>query len=84
MSKRTMSDFKTSDTKILLQTKICFGITTNTHQSIRSHCKDRNDKSILKKQTICHSQRVLRRPYKYLEVDNYVSKIVNNQWKWEF
>ena len=81
MSKRTMSDFKKSDTKHLLQTKIYFGIITNTHQSIRSYCKDRIDKCVLIKQTICYSQRVLRRPYKYLEVDNCVSKTVNNQWK---
>ena len=48
---------KKCDIKILTQTKICFGVTTNTHQSIRSYCKDRNDKNYLKeKQTIRHTQ----------------------------
>ena len=33
-----------NDTKKLVQTKILFGISTNTHQSIRFHHKDRSDK----------------------------------------
>ena len=39
-----MCGLKKYNIKILTQTKICFGVTTNTHQSIRSYCKDRNDK----------------------------------------
>ena len=48
-TKRMMCGLKKYDMKILTQTKICFGVTTNTHQSIRSNCKVRNDKSFLKK-----------------------------------
>ena len=44
-SKRIICDLKKCDIKILTQTKICFGVTANTHQSIRSYCKDRNDKN---------------------------------------
>ena len=47
--------FKKYDINILLQTKIYFGVTINTHQSIRSHCQDRNSKLFLKKQTLCHN-----------------------------
>ena len=47
-SKRMVCGLNTYDTKILLQTKICVGVSTNTHQSTRSHCKDRNNKSVLK------------------------------------
>ena len=46
MSKRLMCGFKKYDTTNFLQAKLCFGITTNTHQSIQSHCKDCNDKSV--------------------------------------
>ena len=48
-SKRMMRGLKKYDIKILTQTKIYCGITTNTHQSIRSYCKDRNDQSFSKK-----------------------------------
>ena len=41
MSKRMVRGLKIM-IKHLLQTKICFGVTTNTHQSISSYCKDRN------------------------------------------
>ena len=47
--KRMMCGLKKDDIKILTQTKIYCGITTNTHQSIRSYCKDRNDQSFSKK-----------------------------------
>ena len=76
-----MCSLKKYDMKILTQTKIFFGVTTNTHQYIRSNCKVSNDKSFLKQQTICHKQRVIGRPNKYLELNNYVSKNVNNRWK---
>ena len=72
---------KKYDIKILIQTNICFGATTNTHQYIRSNCKGRNDKSLLKQQTIRHNQRVIGRPNKHLELNNYIFKIVNNRWK---
>ena len=62
-------------------TKICFCVTINTHQSIRSNYKVRNYKSFLKQHTIRNNQRVIRRPNKHLEVDNYVSKNVNNRWE---
>ena len=62
-------------------TKICFCVTINTHQSIRSNYKVRNYKSFLKQHTIRNNQRVIRRPNKHLEVDNYVSNIVNNRWE---
>ena len=42
-SKRMMCGLK-NNTKQLIQTKIFFVISTNTHQSIRFHSKDRNDK----------------------------------------
>ena len=74
-------DLKKYDIKILTQTKICVGVTTITHQYIRSNCKGRNDKSLLKQQTIRHNQRVIGRPNKYLQLNNYVFKIVNNRWK---
>ena len=54
--------------KILTQTKIYLGVTTNTHQSIRSNCKVSNDLSFIKKQTFflkhrfCHVK-------KHTEVD---------------
>ena len=48
MSKRMVRGLKIM-IKHLLQTKICFGVTTNTHQSIRSYCKVRNDDNFLKK-----------------------------------
>ena len=79
-----MCGLKMYDIKILTQTKIHFGVTTNTPPSIRSNCKVRNDKSILKQHTIRHNQRVIGRPNKHLEVNNYVSKIINNRWKWQF
>ena len=46
-----MCGFENCNIKILLQTEIFFGVTTNTHQTIcshckeKNHCKDRNDKS---------------------------------------
>ena len=43
-----MCGLKKYDMKILNQTKMNVGVTTNTHQSIRSNCKVRNDKSFLK------------------------------------
>ena len=70
---------KEYDVKILTQIKIYFGVTTNTHQSIRSNCKVRNDKRFLKQHTIRHNQRVFGRPNKHLEVNNYVSTIVNDE-----
>ena len=76
-----MYGLKKYDMKILTQTKICFGVTTNTHQFIRSNCKVSNEKSFIKKQTIRHNQRVIGRPNKHLEVNNYVSKIINNRWE---
>ena len=74
-------DLKKYDIKILTQTKMCVGVTTNTHQYIRSNCKGRNDKKFLEQQTIRHNQRVIGRPNKHLELNNYIFKIVNNRWK---
>ena len=76
-----MCGLKKYDIKILTQTKICFGVSTNTHQSIRSNCFRTTDKSFLKKQTVRHNQRVIGRPNKHLEVNKFVSKIVNDRWK---
>ena len=76
-----MCGLKKYDMKMLTQTKICFGVTTNTHQPIRSNCKVSNDKIFIKKQTIRHNQQVTGRPNKHSEVNNYVSKIVNDRWK---
>ena len=76
-----MCVLKKYDMKILTQRKICFGVTTNAHQFIRSNCKVSNDKSFIKKQTICHNQRVIGQPNKYLEINNFVSKSVNDRWK---
>ena len=53
--------------KFYFKQKICVGVTTKIHQSIRSHCKFRNVKSVLKTQTIRHNQQVLGRLYKHLE-----------------
>ena len=78
---RMMCGLKKYDIKILTQTKICFGVSTNTHQSIRSNCFRTTDKSFLKKQTVRHNQRVIARPNKHLEVNEFVSKIVNDRWK---
>ena len=47
-TKRMMCGLKKYDMKILTQIKTYFGVTINTHQSIRSNCKIRNDKSFLK------------------------------------
>ena len=76
-----MCDLKKYDIKKLTQAKICVGVTTNTHHFIRSNCKVSKEKSFIKKQTIRHNQRVIGRPNKHLEINNYVSKIVNDQWK---
>ena len=46
--KRMMYGLKKYDMKILTQTKICLGVTTHTHQSIRSNCKVSNDLSFIK------------------------------------
>ena len=74
-----MCGLKKYDMKILTKTKICLGVTTNTHQFIRSNCKVSNEKSFIKKQTIRHNQRVIGRPNKHLEINNYVFKIVNDR-----
>ena len=71
-SKRMMYGLKKYDMKILTQTKICFGVTANTHQYIRSNCKGPNDKCFLKQHTIRHNQRVIGRLNKHLEVNNYL------------
>ena len=47
-TKKMMCGLKKYDMKILTQTKICFGVTTNTHQFICSNCKVSNDKSFIK------------------------------------
>ena len=69
---------KKYDIKILTLTKICLGVTTNTHQSICSNFKVRNDKHFLKQQTIRRNQRVIGRINKHLEVNIYFSEYVNN------
>ena len=83
-TKRMMCGSKKYDIRILTQTKIYVGVTTNTHQHIRSNCKGRNDKSFLKQQTIRHNQRVNRRPNKHLEVNNCFLKLLITGGKWEF
>ena len=79
-TKRLVCGLKKYDTKILTK-KRCSGGSTNTHHFNHSNCKVSNEKSFIKKQTIRHNQRVIGRPNKHLEINNYVSKIDNDRWK---